>query len=51
MIKLALPRDVGLGKDHFKKVKYLMKRHLYIKYIINETESCLCDIGDGEYIE
>lgn len=35
MIKLALPRDIGLGKDHFQKSKIFNEADSLINYILN----------------
>lgn len=35
MIILALPRDVGLGKDHFQKSKIFNETDSLINYILN----------------
>lgn len=35
MVKLALPRDVGLGKDHFQKSKIFNETDSLINYILN----------------
>lgn len=35
MIKLALPRDIGLGKDHFQKSKIFNETDSMVNYILN----------------
>lgn len=35
MVKLALPRDVGLGKDHFQKSRIFNETDSLVNYILN----------------